>query len=147
MRWLALAAGAVFVAIAFFAGSRVADTREGLVYEVVALFAGLAGVSLVLYGWVAAAARAHPSTQRSPAIAPSPVRVRLANDLLIGGSGVVVAAILVAGIGLSAGLWWALMGLLLLGPMIIGSAYLALRFLRAPQREWRIDIQRLTRLR
>ena len=55
MRWLALVIGAVLVAIAFVAAGRVADTREGLMAEVVALLAGLAGVSLVLYAWVAGA--------------------------------------------------------------------------------------------
>jgi hypothetical protein len=144
---VSLSAGAVFVTIAFLAGSQVADTREGLVYEVVALFAGLAGVGLVLYGWVGAAARAHRGTAPPPVTPTPPVRVRSANDLLIGGGGVVVAVILVTGIGLSAGFAWALMGLLLLAPMIIGSAYLCLRFLRAPQREWKIDLQRLTHLR
>jgi hypothetical protein len=147
LRWLSLAAGAVFVAIAFLAGSQVADTREGLVYEVVALFAGLAGVSLVLYGWVGATARARSVTVRPPVAPAPPVRVRSANDLLIGGGGIVIAAVLVSGIGVSAGFAWALMGLLLLAPMIIGSAYLCLRFLRAPQREWKIDLQRLTHLR
>lgn len=137
----------MFVTIAFLAGSQVADTREGLVYEVVALFAGLAGVSLVLYGWVGAAARTHPGIARPPVTPAPPVRVRSANDLLVGGGGVVVAVILVTGIGLSAGFAWALMGLLLLAPMFIGSAYLCLRFLRAPQREWKIDLQRLTHLR
>jgi hypothetical protein len=146
LRWLALAAGAVFIAIAFLAGSRVADTREGLIYEVVALFAGLAGVGLVLYGWVGGATRAYRAAA-PPAASQPPVLVRSANDLVIGAGGVMVAVILVAGIGLSAGLTWALMGLLLLAPMIIGSAYLCLRFLRAPQREWKIDVQRLTRLR
>jgi hypothetical protein len=136
----------VLVAIAFLAGSRVADTREGLIFEVIALLAGLAGVSLVLYGWVAANARSY-ATGTPPVRAPEPVRVRSANELLIGGGGLTVAAILVGGIGLSAGLLWALMGLVLLLPMAIGCAYLCLRFLRAPERDWKIDLQRLTHLR
>jgi hypothetical protein len=32
-------------------------------------------------------------------------------------------------------------------PMVIGSAYLCWRFWRSPEREWRIDFHRLTRLR
>jgi len=52
----------VLVVIAFMAGARVADTREGLLFEVIALLAGLAGVLLILYGWVAATARAHAAT-------------------------------------------------------------------------------------
>jgi hypothetical protein len=31
--------------------------------------------------------------------------------------------------------------------MVSGCAYLCFRFVRAPEREWRIDLQRLTRLR
>jgi len=144
VRWLALAAGAVFVIIAFLAGGRVADTREGLIYEVIALLAGLAGVSLVLYGWVAPAARARAGIPRPPVAPPPPVRIRSANELLIGGGGLVIAAILITGIAFSAGVLWALMGLALLLPMVIGCGYLCLRFLRAPERDWKIDLQRLT---
>jgi hypothetical protein len=144
VRWLALGAGAVFVIIAFLAGGRVADTREGLIYEVIALLAGLAGVSLVLYGWVAPAARAHAGIPRPPVAPTPPVRIRSANELLIGGGGLVIAAVLITGIAFSAGVLWALMGLALLLPMVIGCGYLCLRFLRAPEREWKIDLQRLT---
>jgi hypothetical protein len=147
VRWLALAAGAVFVVIAYLAGGRVADTREGLIYEVVSLLSGLAGASLVLYGWVAPTMRAHAGNPRPPVIPPPPVRIRSANDLLIGGGGLVIALVLVIGIGLSGGLLWALMGLALLLPMVTGCAYLCLRFFRAPEREWKIDLQRLTHYR
>jgi hypothetical protein len=143
VRWLALATGAVLVIVAFLAGSRVADTREGLVFEVIALLAGLAGVSLVLYGWVGAAVRATTGPPRPPVALPPRAQVRSANELLIGGGGLVIAAVMVAGIALSAGMLWALMGLILLLPMVIGCAYLCLRFLRAPQREWKIDLRRL----
>jgi hypothetical protein len=144
VRWLALASGAVLVAIAFVAGGRVADTRAGLVFEVIALLAGLGGISLIMYGWVASSARAYAGSQRRPVTREQPVQIRSANELLIGGSGLVIAAVLVGGIGLSAGLGWTLMGVLLLLPMVIGCAYLCLRFFRAPQREWRIDLKKLT---
>ena len=146
MRWLALAAGAGLVAIAFFAGSRVADTREGLISEVVALFAGLGGVSLIMYGWVAANIRTR-SPRAGPVMSSPEPKVRTANDLLIGSSGLLVAAVLLTGIGLSSGVQWAALGLVLLLPMMIGSAFLCIRFWRSPSREWRIDLQRLTRLR
>ena len=74
-------------------------------------------------------------------------QVRTANDLLVGASGLLLALVLVAGIGFSAGLEWAALGLVLLLPMVIGSAYLCWRFLRSPTRDWTIDLQRLTRLR
>jgi hypothetical protein len=143
VRWLALATGAVLIVVAFAAGSRVADTREGLLYEVTALLAGLAGVSLVLYSWVS---RARPGARVTspPAVKPLPAQSRSATDLLVGGMGLVIAAGLVAGIVLSAGALWALMGFVLLLPMIVGCAYLCLRFLRAPQREWKIDLRRPT---
>jgi hypothetical protein len=144
VRWLALATGAALVIVAFLAGGRVANTREGLVYEVIALLAGLAGVSLVLYGWVAAAVRAGSGTPRSPLALQPRVQIRSANELLIGGGGLVVAVVMVTGIGFTAGVLWALMGLMLLLPMIIGCAYLCWRFLRAPRREWKIDLRRLT---
>jgi hypothetical protein len=147
VRWLALAAGGALVAIAFLAGSRVADTREGLISEVIALFSGLAGVLLILYGWVAASIRAPAAGVQPPPRTQAADLVRSANDLLVGSSGLVIAAILIVGIVLSAGLLWAALGLVLLMPMVIGSAYLCWRFLRSPQRDWRIDLQRLTRLR
>ena len=147
MRWLALGTGAVLVVVAFMAGSRVADTREGLVFEVIALLAGLAGVILVMYGWVAATARAHAGPPHARATLPAAPQVRSANELLIGGGGLLTVAFLVAGIALSSSVLWALLGLVLLMPMAIGCAFLCLRFLRAPQRDWRIDIDRLTHRR
>lgn len=145
MRWLALAAGAALVAIAFLAGSRVEDTREGLIAEVVALFAGLAGVSLVMYGWVAANIRSH--TAAPPKVTSSPAtQIRTANELVVGSTGLLLAVFLVIGIGASAGVPWAFVGLVLLLPMVIGSAYLCFRFLRAPERDWRIDLNRLRHL-
>jgi hypothetical protein len=143
MRWLALAAGATLIIIAFAAGARVADTREGLVFEVIALLAGLTGVSLVLYGWVSGA-RPRVASTPSPAIKAPVVQIRSATDLLVGGVGLMIAAGLVAGTALSAGGLWALMGSVLLLPMVLGCAYLCLRFLRAPKREWKIDLRRLT---
>ena len=143
MRWLALATGGVLIVVAFGAGSRVADTREGLLYEVTALLAGLAGVSLVLYSWVSRARPGAGGTSPPPA-KPLPAQSRSATDLLVGGIGMVIATGLVAGIVLSGGALWALMGFVLLLPMIVGCAYLCLRFLRAPQREWKIDLRRPT---
>ena len=137
----------MLVAVAFLAGSRVADTREGLVYEVIALLAGLAGVILILYGWVASTVRAQTGLPRPPVTSPPGAQVRSANDLLIGGGGLVITAILVTGIAISAGMLWAVLGLVLLLPMAIGCAYLCLRFLTAPERDWKIDIQRLTHRR
>jgi hypothetical protein len=144
MRWLALGAGAALVVVAFLAGSRVADTREGLIFEVIALFAGLAGVMLLIYGWVAAVARAHaaPPPTRAPSRRAAPIRS--ANDLLIGGAGLAIALVLVVGIALSSGPLWAVLGSVLLLPMAAGSAYLCVSFLRAPKREWKIDLTRLT---
>ncbi|MEA2655728.1 MAG: hypothetical protein QOI23_1093 [Chloroflexota bacterium] len=147
MRWLALATGAVLVAVAFFAGARVADTREGLLFEVTALLAGLGGVLLILYGWVAATARAHAGASSLPISAPPAATSRSANDLLIGGVGLAIGVILLAGIALSAGVLWAGLGLVLLLPMMAGSAFLCVRFFRAPERVWKIDLQRLTNRR
>lgn len=141
-------AGVVLVVVAFFAAARVADTRVGLVFETITLLAGLAGVSLILYGLFATTGQPNdPAGARSPVIVATPPRARSANDLLLGGSGLLLATILIIGIALSTGPLWALLGLVLLLPMIAGCAYLCFRFLRAPEREWRIDLQRLTRHR
>ena len=146
MRRLALVIGAALIAVAFFAGGRVADTREGLIAEVIALLTALVGVGLVLYWWVSGASPRPGSAPKARDKAPA-VQIRSATELLVGGVGLAIAAALVAGVALSAGELWALMGFVLLLPMILGSAYLCVRFFRAPKRDWSIDLRRLTRLR
>jgi hypothetical protein len=146
VRWLALVIGAALIAIAFVAGGRVADTREGLIAEVITLFTALVGVGLVLYAWVSGA-RPRPGGS-VPAGARAPVvQVRTATELLAGVVGLLIAIALVAGVALSAGGLWTLMAIVLLLPMILGSAYLCIRFWRTPKREWTIDLRQLTRLR
>ena len=146
MRWLALGIGAVLIVIAFVAAGRVADTQQGLVSEVIALFAGLVGVSLVLYAWVSGARPRPAGTPPTPGTQPR-VQIRSATELLAGVVGLIVAAALIAGVALSAGGLWVIVALVLLLPMILGSSYLCVRFLRAPKREWKIDLRQLTRLR
>ena len=58
-------------------------------------------------------------------------RSRSRNDILLGIGGIALAIVLLSGLILSAGFWWGLFGLLLLLPMIAGSIYLFLRYLRA----------------
>jgi len=143
VRRLALGAGVVLIAAAFVAATHVADTREGLIYEVVTLLAGLAGVSLLLYGLVATLGRPGSALRVSQAAVPTDEKVHNAAELVLGGSGLVVAAVLVAGIAVTAGMLWALLGAILLLPMIVGCAYLCFSFARGPRREWRIDFQQL----
>ncbi len=143
MRWAALGVGVILIAGAFLAGARVADTREGLVYEVVTLLAGLAGVSLVLYGLVATSGRPQAQVSQPRTTARVGDKVHNAGELVLGVFGLVVAAILVVGIGVSAGVLWALVGSTLLLPMIAGSAYLCFSFARGPKRDWRIDVREL----
>jgi hypothetical protein len=127
VRRLSLIAGIALVAIAFGAATRVADTREGLIAEVVTLLAGLVGISMVLYGLFAGARPAsRPAIPRSPA----PSRTPSAREFVIGAAGLGLATILVSGLGITAGLEWAAVGLVVLLPMIVGSAILCARFLR-----------------
>lgn len=148
VRWPALLAGIVLIGMAFLAAGRVADTREGLIFEVITLLAGMAGVILVLFGLFATPGQtSRQAAEPPPRDRPTPQRVRSANDLVVGGGGLVLATILIGGIALSTGPLWGLLGLVLLLPMVVGCAYLCVRFFRAPEREWRIDLQRLTRLR
>jgi hypothetical protein len=143
IRWFALAGGALLIALAFFAATNVADTRQGLIAEVVTLLSGLAGTALLLYGLIPG--RAH-TARENPRPSPSvPVhRVRSANDLLTGAGGLLLAAVMVGGLAISGGWLWALLGLLLLLPMVAGCVYLCAAFLRDPRREWKIDLHRLT---
>lgn len=128
MRWLSLIAGTALVAVAFGAAARVANTREGLIAEVITLFAGLVGVSLVLYGLVAGA---RPATRRVVPSSRAPVRAPSAREFALGASGLAVAAILVGGLEITAGWQWAALGSVVLLPMIVGSVVLCGRFLRA----------------
>jgi hypothetical protein len=130
VRRLSLVAGACLIVIAFAAATFVADTREGLIAEVVTLMAGVVGVSLLLYGLLARAGSASgPSTfpRSGPARAPSP------REFTIGVAGLGLAVILIGGLAVSAGWQWAALGSVMLLPMIAGSAFLCGRFLRARQ--------------
>ena len=144
MRWLFLAAGAALVVLAFAAGSRVADTREGLIAEVVALFSGLGGIGLLLYG-LTANRGPKPQTARPSPTVDDRTRPRTANDLLIGAGGIVLAVALVTGLALSGGALWAGFGAVMLLPMVGGSVYLCVRFARAPARVWRVGLRRRDR--
>jgi hypothetical protein len=128
MRRSALVAGAALVIVAFAAATRVADTREGLIAEVITLLAGVAGVGALIYGL---AARQGAMAGQRVAAAPRPMRPRTASDLLLGAGGVALAAVLVIGLGITGGPLSAVFGLALLLPMIAGCVYLCVRFLRA----------------
>lgn len=130
MRRLSLVAGAGLIVLAFGAATEVADTREGLIAEVVTLLAGLAGVSLLLYGLLAGATRppARPSASvRAPIGAPS------RREFSAGVAGLGLAVILISGLAITAGWEWAALGSVMLLPMIAGSLFLCRRFLRARQ--------------
>ena len=141
-RWIAIAIGLSLVAIAFIAAGRVADTREGLIAEVITLFTGLAGVLVLLYGLV-------PKRPAAPSAGSASVRVqkpsgpRSANDLLMGTAGLLLAAILLTGLVMSGGWLWATIGGLLLLPMVAGCVYLCAAFAAAPERDWSINLRRL----
>ena len=115
--------------VAFAAATLVADTREGLVAEVVTLLASVAGIGLLIYG-LTVRPRSSPAAQIS-APRPSGGRPRTMSDLAYGIAGVVVAVVLVSGLALSAGPMLAVFGLALLLPMIAGCVYLCVRYLRA----------------
>jgi hypothetical protein len=127
-RALSLIVGAGLVAIAFAAGSRVADTREGLIAEVVTLLGGLVGVSLVLYGLLAGA---RPAPRPSTTHLSTPARPPSAREFSIGAAGLGLAVVLIGGLVVTAGWQWAALGSVMLSPMIAGSALLCGRFLRA----------------
>lgn len=98
--------------------------------EIVTLLAGAAGFVLLIYAY---AARKRPAAQASRLGTTStpPVYARSSRDLLLGGSGIALAAVLVGGLALSGGPLWAGFGLGILLPMLAGSIYLCVRYLRA----------------
>jgi len=129
LRRLSLAGGFALIVLAFAAASRVTDSRAGLVAEIVTLLGGLAGIGLLTYAFAARPRSARPST---PAGSPRPAaaRPRSTRDLVLGAAGVLLAIVLVTGLAISGGIMWAGFGLALLLPMIAGSVYLCVRFLR-----------------
>jgi len=131
LRWFALVAGVALVALAAGGVTRVADTREGLIAEIVTLLAALVGISLLIYGLTARRRPSSPSKPPQALPGPSPPRPRTRRDLLLGAAGVVLAVILLVGLAISGGPVWAGFGLALMLPMIAGSVYLCLRFLRS----------------
>jgi hypothetical protein len=141
LRWLALGVGVLLMALAFAAATRVADTREGLIAEVVTLLSALAGISLVLYGMFARLVHAPRTSSRSVPGPPAP-SVRPVRDLLVGGAGITLTVVLLVGLAASAGIQWAGLGAVLLLPMLAGSAYLVGRFVRAPERSWTLELGR-----
>jgi len=145
LRRLSLAGGFALIVLAFAAASRVTDSREGLVAEIVTLLGGLAGIGLLTYAFAARARNANrPSPQPSPLTGrgglpsspqPSPLggrgrKPRSTRDLVLGAAGVLLAVLLVTALAISGGILWAGFGLALLLPMIAGSVYLCVRFLR-----------------
>ena len=130
MRWLALVAGVALIVIAVAAVTRVEDTREGLIAEIVTLLAGAAGVSLLIYGL--AARRSVPKAPASSPPRPTATPVgRSRRDILLGAGGVALSVILLTGLAMTGGLLWAALGLALLLPMLSGSIYLCVRYVRA----------------
>ena len=131
MRWLALVSGVALVALAFGAATRVADTREGLFAEVITLLGGMAGVSLLIYGLAARRRAAAPTSSAQYVAESRPPRPRSGKDLFLGVGGIALSLALLTGLALSGGFWWALSGAVLLLPMLSGSVYLFVRYLRA----------------
>jgi hypothetical protein len=129
LRRLSLIAGIALIVVAFGAGTRVADTREGLIAEVITLLAAVAGITLVLYGMFAGA---RPGQLRAAVVPPpAPARLPSRRDFAAGSAGLLVAAVLIGGLVVTAGWQWAAWGSVLLLPMIAGSVYLCGRYLRA----------------
>jgi hypothetical protein len=118
----------VLVAIAFGAATQVANSREGLIAEAITLLAGLGGVSLVLYGVFGGARQVPVSAVPRPT---APARPPSSREFAMGAAGLGVAVILIGGLAITAGWQWAALGMVVLLPMIVGSAYFCARFLRA----------------
>ena len=127
MRWPVALLGLALIGVAVAAVTRVSDTRAGLIAEVVTLLAAAAGISLSIYGLAVRRRPASPPAPR-PIRAPQPRSVK---DLKLGGAGIALSLVLVVGLAVSGGFLWAALGLALLLPMISGSVYLCVRYLRA----------------
>jgi hypothetical protein len=130
VRWLALVAGTALLVLAFAAAGRVTDTREGLVAEIVTLLGGATGFVLLIYSFAARKRTAPPPSLANTALPRAEYR-RTTRDVLLGSGGIALALLLLAGLAISGGATWAGFGLALLLPMLAGSVYLCVRYLRA----------------
>src|SRR2546429_4881940 len=100
MRWVAFAAGVALTVLAFGSATRVADTREGLVFEIITLLGGLAGIGLLTYAF--AARRRQPAPAPPATTPPSRTsQTRSRRDLLLGAGGIVLGLILLTGLAVS----------------------------------------------
>ena len=115
--------------LAFAAVTRVSDTREGLIAEVITLLAAIAGIGLLIYG-LAARKDVPPAPTQARRAEPAERR-RSPRDLGLGVGGLALAVILLSGLAASGGLLWSGFGFALLLPMIAGCVYLCVRFLRS----------------
>jgi hypothetical protein len=131
MRWLALVAGLALLVLAFAAAGRVTDTREGLFAEIITLLGGGAGFVLLIYAFAARQRSPAPSGTQVSTRMPSTGNIRSRRDLWLGAGGIVLGLVLLSGLALSGGPLWAGFGLALLLPMLAGSVYLCVRYLRA----------------
>jgi len=118
------------IALALAAATRVTDTREGLVAEVITLLGGMAAVGLLLYAFTARRRSGRPQDDPTPKSSVTGGR-RSLRDLAFGAGGIVLGAVLLTGLAFSGGPLWASLGLVLLLPMLAGSIYLCVRFLRS----------------
>jgi hypothetical protein len=64
----------------------------------------------------------------------APLQPRSRRDLVTGAGGVALGVALLAGLALSGGILWLVLGFALLLPMLAGSVYLFVRFLRSASR-------------
>src|SRR2546429_7176540 len=121
---VSLVAGAALVVLAFGAATRVSDTREGLIAEVVTLLGGLAGVGMLIYGLTVRRRASRGPTPSVPRRSAAPgerggesTQPRSRRDILFGAGGIGLALILLSGLALSGGGLWLALGLALLLPM------------------------------
>ena len=132
IRWLALGSGVALIAVSVIAFTKVADTREGQVAEVVTLLAFGIGFVLLIYAFAARRRPAPPEAvaHEEPRGGRTSVPRGSPRDLALGAAGVVVSAVLVTGLAVTGGLLWAGLGFVILLPMLAGSVYLCWRSLK-----------------
>lgn len=136
-------AGLALIGVAAIAFTRVENSRAGLIAEVIGYLGAVAGLVLLFYGIYARPSSATSVHSESSQPISRESKARSANDLVLGTAGIVLAVVLLSGLAISGGTLWATLGFILLLPMLAGSCYLSLRFLRAPTRNWRLELRPL----
>src|SRR5579859_1419255 len=118
LRWLSITAGLALIAVAFVAATRVENSRQGLIAEVILYLGAATGLVILFYGLFARPRSSTSVGSPTNEFRAQEPKVPTANDLVLGTSGIILGIVLISGLAISGGILWAVLAFVLLLPMI-----------------------------